>query len=169
MRAQWWNYSNNGAYFITICTENRTHYFGEIKDGKMILSEAGKIAQKCWDEIPQHFPFVELGAFVVMPDHVHGIIMISNNDEKIISDLSDRVVACNDCTDKIMAEKSPKKGSVSSIIRSYKSAVSKFSRIEDPNFKWQAKYHDIIIRDSEAFVNISRYIENNPKNWKNKN
>ena len=76
-RAQWWNYNRNGAYHITICTDNRTHYFGEIKNGKMHLSEIGKLAQQFWLEIPQHFPHIKLDEFVVMPDHFHGIL-ISN-------------------------------------------------------------------------------------------
>ncbi len=168
IRAQWWNYSNNGAYFITICTQNRSPFFGEIVDEKMILSESGKIAQKCWDEIPVHFPFVKLGSFVVMPDHVHGIIFIENN----LDDGNGRFVACNESSpnkNQIMSDKSPKKGSLSSIVRSYKSAVSRFSKEIDQSFKWQSKYHDIIIQDNQALENISKYIEDNVKNWKNKN
>ncbi len=159
LRAQWWNYSNNGAYFITICTENRAHYFGEIKDGKMILSETGKIAQKCWDEIPEHFPFVELGAFVVMPDHVHGIIIIDKREE------TQNFVSPQSKNNQF----GPQSKNLASIIRGFKIGVTKFSKAFNPDFKWQAKYHDIIIRDQNAFENISKYIENNPKNWKNKN
>ena len=73
-RAAWWNYGSNAAYFVTICTQNRIHYFGKIVNNEMILSELGKYAQSCWHEIPNHFPFVQLGGFVVMPDHIHGII-----------------------------------------------------------------------------------------------
>ena len=76
IRASWWDYGWNGAYFITICTHNRIHYFGEVENGKMNLSSLGEAAEKCWYEIPLHFPFVRLGSFVVMPDHVHGIIII---------------------------------------------------------------------------------------------
>jgi len=76
LRAKWWDYGWNGAYFVTICTHNRIHYFGEVENGKMVLSALGEAAEKCWYEIPRHFPFVKLGSFVVMPDHVHGIIII---------------------------------------------------------------------------------------------
>ncbi len=96
-RAEWWDYGNNAAYFVTICTQNREHFFGRIvvnsgshrvpetrliaslpADGspQFIPSPLGTIALACWLEIPQHFPFVRLDAFVVMPNHVHGILVI---------------------------------------------------------------------------------------------
>jgi hypothetical protein len=82
-RAQWWDYSANAAYFVTICTANKEHFFGEIANGEMQLSETGKMAHDFWSEIPNHFPFVILGEFVVMPNHVHGIVII---DKPIITD-----------------------------------------------------------------------------------
>lgn len=78
-RLQNWDYGTNGAYFITICTQNREHFFGEIVDGQMQLNELGQLAEKYWLEIPQHFPFIELGNFVVMPNHTHGILIIDKN------------------------------------------------------------------------------------------
>lgn len=75
---QTWDYSKNGAYFITICTQNREHFFGYIQNGMMQLSEIGKLAEQYWLEIPKHFPFIELGNFVVMPNHFHGILIINN-------------------------------------------------------------------------------------------
>lgn len=75
-RAQWWDYGWSGAYFITICTKKRVHYFGEIENKKMVLSHAGIIAEIPWHEIPRHFPFVNLGEFVVMPNHIHGILIL---------------------------------------------------------------------------------------------
>ncbi|MBW4542795.1 MAG: hypothetical protein KME43_27265 [Myxacorys chilensis ATA2-1-KO14] len=68
-----WDYAGNGAYFITICTQNRQHFFGNIQNGIMDLSIAGEIAQKLWWEIPDRFPHVQLNAFIVMPNHIHGI------------------------------------------------------------------------------------------------
>lgn len=79
-RLQTWDYGNNGSYFITICTKNREHYFGKITEGEMIVSEIGFFAKKYWHEIPEHFPFVNLDEFVVMPNHVHGIIIIDKPD-----------------------------------------------------------------------------------------
>jgi REP element-mobilizing transposase RayT len=83
-RAQWWDYGNDAAYFITICTKNRSHFFGKITDQKLFASPAGDIAANIWHEIPANFPYAQLGAFVVMPNHVHGIIII----EKTVSDVA---------------------------------------------------------------------------------
>jgi hypothetical protein len=78
-RAQWWDYGHNAAYFITICTAYRKNYFGKITNRKMILSDIGKIADDCWMNIPAHFPFVDLGQYIIMPNHVHGIVIINKN------------------------------------------------------------------------------------------
>ena len=75
-----WDYGSNGMYFITICTQNREHLFGDVIGGKMQLSEIGIMANIYWNEIPQHFSFVKLGEFVVMPNHIHGILIIEKMD-----------------------------------------------------------------------------------------
>jgi REP element-mobilizing transposase RayT len=76
-RAKWWDYGWNAAYFITICTQNREHFFGHKENGKMILSKTGEIATALWNDIPNHHQFVELGEFVIMPNHIHGILIIN--------------------------------------------------------------------------------------------
>lgn len=73
------DYSSDGAYFITICTQNRIQYFGNVVDGKIYLSEIGKIVRKFWHEIPKHFSGVHLDNFIVMPNHIHGILIINKN------------------------------------------------------------------------------------------
>jgi putative transposase len=94
-----WDYGKNGAYFITICTGNREHFFGEIvtvdNANKMELNEIGKLADKFWAEIPKHFPFVELGNYIVMPNHVHGILIIDKTN--VIDDIDNAVetLHCN--------------------------------------------------------------------------
>ncbi|MFC3809220.1 transposase [Lacihabitans lacunae] len=99
-RLQTWDYAANGLYFVTICTANREHFFGDIKTADfeeinsnstpyLKLSEMGQIAEKYWYEIPEHFPFVKLEAFVIMPNHVHGIIVIDNTDDGIAKKSSD--------------------------------------------------------------------------------
>ncbi len=91
-RLQTWDYGTNGAYFITICTQNREHFFGVVQNGTVQLSEIGKIAEQLWLEIPNQFPFIELGNFVVMPNHVHGILIIN----KIVSQsVETRLIASN--------------------------------------------------------------------------
>ncbi len=80
--ARWvtWDYGSNAAYFVTICIHDRSHGFGEIVNGEIILTSLGYAAMDCWNEIPIHFPFVELDGFIVMPNHVHGIIIIDKLD-----------------------------------------------------------------------------------------
>ena len=82
-RAQWWDYGRDGIYFITICTHNRKFYFGDIKDGKMILSQVGVLADVFWHEIPNHAKNVTLCEFKVMPNHIHGIIILDGNEKPI--------------------------------------------------------------------------------------
>ena len=79
IRLQGYDYSQAGAYYVTIVTQWRECLFGEIIDGEMYINEYGEIVQKWWDEIPTHFPNTELGAFVIMPNHIHGIIFITTN------------------------------------------------------------------------------------------
>jgi REP element-mobilizing transposase RayT len=77
VRLRDYNYSQSGAYFVTICTKERACMFGEIVDGAMQLNDAGIMVEQCWSDIPNHFPQVDLNAFIVMPNHVHGIIVIA--------------------------------------------------------------------------------------------
>ncbi len=177
-RAQWWDYGWNGAYYITICTQNREHFFGKIMNGKMTLSTTGVIADVFWHEIPNHSPFVELGDFVVMPNHIHGILILDKPDG---ANDNDHAVETGHAVETLhatslpqqqpksknekMAAISPKSNTVSSIIRSYKSAVTKHAnRLGLPN-GWQTRFHDRIIRNNEDYQRISDYIKNNPDNW----
>ena len=200
-----WDYGRNAAYFVTICTQNRECYFGHVEKTKknapsqvMILSEIGKIAQQYWYEIPKHFPFVKLGAFVVMPNHVHGIVIIdkpenqSGTENQIVSGnqsgTENQIVSGNQSgtvetlhatslrsppptpspppgKNQKMASISPKPGSLSTIIRSYKSVITKNARKIHSDFAWQTRFHDRIIRNRKSYRTIAKYIVNNPLNW----
>jgi REP element-mobilizing transposase RayT len=166
-RLQTWDYANNGAYFITICTQNRLHFFGTIQNQEMQLSEIGKFAEQYWYEIPNHFPFIELGNFVVMPNHVHGILIIDKmNDEPFVETRQCLVSKIE--TNSIIGSsrfQNQGKNTISSIVGSYKSIVTKMSRQINPNFGWQSRFHDHIIRNSKSFDNIQNYIEQNPLKW----
>ena len=78
IRLKGYDYTQAGAYFVTICTHERKCLFGDIVDGNMILNDAGRFAEKCWTEIPAHFPHVALDEFVIMPNHIHGILCIGD-------------------------------------------------------------------------------------------
>jgi putative transposase len=165
-RLQNWDYGSNGAYFITICTQNREHFFGEILNNSMQLNEIGQWAEKFWLEIPNRFPVIALGDFVVMPNHIHGILMINKT---------------NTVGDGTPPPQSPpqtkKKGGVSGMknpmfyenisrtIRWYKGRCSFEMRKIHAGFGWQARFHDHIIRDETSFLRISNYIRQNPTKW----
>jgi putative transposase len=159
-RAAFHDYGSDGSYFITICTKKRIPWFGTIKNGKMELSAAGRLAWECWLEIPEHFPFVALGAFVAMPDHVHGIIIIDKNET-----VETQNFASLHYTDAPKNRFGPQSKNLASVVRGFKTGVTQKSRIYFPEFAWQARYHDHIIRNSISYRAISRYIEMNVENY----
>ena len=167
-----WNYADNAAYFITICTKYRKHFFGEIENNEMHLNTAGKYAAQFWAEIPLHFEYIYLENFVVMPNHIHGIVIIDKPEnfmQPVIETLQPETLHCNVSTEnknESMSAISPKPGSISTILRSYKSVVSRNVHAILPSFDWQTRFHDHIIRNQHSFVVINHYIANNVLNWK---
>ena len=201
-RASWWDYSRDGTYFITICTQDRDCYFGKVVNGKMKLTGIGEIALSCWQEIPQHFPYVQLDSFMVMPNHVHGIIIIDkpveyNSIHKSAggtvpvetlhatslpaitpTSMPNSTITPSNATElpfpinpsasvknQHMADISPKQGTLGSIVRSYKSAVTNETHLIHAEISWQARYYDSIIRDDQSWQTISEYIIHNPAKW----
>lgn len=180
-RARWWDYGWNGAYFITICTRDREHFFGEIENEKMVLNPLGAIAYVLWHEIPHRMKYVELGEFVVMPNHIHGILIIVKPDVETLHATSlqkqkshlqqqpnSRTIPSSiypEIKNEKMAAISPKSNSISTIIRSYKSAVSRYAGRLGLQNGWQTRFHDHIIRSDADYERISNYIINNPKSW----
>lgn len=160
LRLKGYDYSQPGEYFVTICTRNREGLFGEIVDGVMQLNKAGEIAKRCWVELPFHCPNVQLDEFVVMPNHVHGIIRILD----VVNDR--RVVRSNDPTMGQYSSISPKRGSLAVIIRTFKAAVTTLCRKNGRgDFGWQRGYYEHIIRDDASLVKIQDYIMTNPQRW----
>ncbi|AMM51057.1 hypothetical protein TH61_07485 [Rufibacter sp. DG15C] len=182
-RLQDWDYGWNAAYFVTICTKDKQHFFGEVQEGEMVLSEIGQLAQGFWEEIPTHFPFVLLDAFVVMPNHVHGIVSISKpfdgtsgGNVEIGDKATGDALETRQCL--VSTKPTPElstigqlrfqnqgKHTLSTIIGSYKSAVTKSARQTHADFAWQSRFHDHIIRDEKAHKEIAHYIFHNPENW----
>ena len=164
-RLQGWDYRWTSAYFITICTDDKLHYFGEIENGKMQLSPIGAIADVLWQGIKNHSKNVRLGEFVVMPNHIHGILILENDDSDTVVETFHETSLRTDIKNEFMSKISPKSGSVSTIIRSYKSAMTGHCNRLGLRFKWQTRFHDHIIRDEKSFDSISDYIRHNPQNW----
>jgi putative transposase len=171
-----WDYSSNASYFITTCTANREHYFGTIVDAKMQLSSIGEFACECWKQIPNHFPHFYLDEFVVMPNHVHGLVMIEKPyiDNNSLSPIVETGPARSlRKTGMVEPEDTPRhpryqnqgKNTISSMVGSFKSAVTKYSNKNKLRFGWQTRFHDHVIRDSEEFYSIRNYIINNPNTW----
>jgi len=148
-----WDYSWAGYYFFTICTRDCENYFGEIKNGTMGLNELGCTVWKYWYELPRHYSECILDEFIVMPNHIHGIIQII--------ELCRRDGACPVST-------KYKQHSLSNMIGSLKSACSKtIHKNHDIYFQWQSRFHDHIIRiDTESLEKIRYYIRCNPAIWR---
>lgn len=179
-RARFWDYKWSAEYFITICTYNQIPCFGEIKDEEMILSELGEIVNTEWLKTFEIRPDMNLfmGEFVIMPNHFHAIIGIGENKYNMKQDLidEDAVDGSRDamhCVSTVGATQpnctmnkfGPQSKNLPSIIRGFKSSVTKHARMIDKDFAWQSRYYDHIIRTEKSYNNIAEYIFSNPANW----
>ncbi len=160
IRLQGVDYSEPGAYFITICAAQRRSIFSKIDDGRVVLSPLGEIVRACWLEIPEHFPSASLQEFVVMPNHLHGIIGLTVGARYIVS-LDQRERA----PEKFQK---PVKGSIPTVVRTFKAAVVRRARSQlgiSSNEIWQRNYFERVLRDGKEYADASRYILENPQRW----
>ena len=174
-RLQNWDYSRVAVYFITICTANRDHFFGIVKNNEMVYSDIGAIVAQEWVKTPEIRPDMnlELGEFMVMPNHFHGVIFIGNNEfngrdamHRVSTDDNIDAMRRVSTDDNIYKnEFGPQSKNLSSIIRGFKSAVTVQAKKINPDFGWQARFHDHIIRNPKSYDTISQYIIDNPKKW----
>lgn len=165
-RLQNWDYGSDAAYFITICTQDRIYFFGNIQNGKMENNEIGQIANDIWMTIPQQFSYLELGEFVVMPNHIHGILLINKTSvqTRLIASLSQTSIKP---TGGITGNNNPMlHDNISRIMRWYKGRCTYEIRKLNPEFAWQPRFYDHIIRNEISFQRISQYIVNNPQKWR---
>lgn len=187
-RAQWHDY-NGGAYFITICTAHRRHYFGFIKNNQMHYSEIGQYAFDNLQNIQTHYPYAEIPLFQVMPNHLHAVVFIDVHTRRTTSLPNDdansahtrraaslpnddaqsahmwRAASLQSNNEK-MQEIANNRGLLSVCMGGLKSAVTKYANINIIDFAWQTRFHDHIIRDTNEMNRIADYIENNVANWK---
>ena len=178
-RAQWWDYANNGMYFVTICTQHRKHFFGDIVETpnydrgamhrasivQMELNKIGEIVVREWKRTFDMRPDMNLcmDAFVVMPNHFHAIIGIGEN--KYNTNVEARCIAPLQSSPSPKNKFGPQSKNLASIIRGFKSAVTIHARKINPQFAWQSRFHDHIVRNEKSLKNIRRYIFNNPAIW----
>ena len=191
-RATWHDY-NGGRYFVTFCTKNHDLYFGDVVDGRMELSEIGEYALQCIEKIPEINDNVAVSEFVVMPNHVHMIVIVDNpiewpDDERLPQ--CDSPTAQNgnmmhesgtvglsyhgsrwdestidDFQQDINEEMQRRSNRLSRIIGQCKSAVTKYANEHDISFAWQPRFHDHIIRNFTEMNHIALYIQHNPMKW----
>jgi REP element-mobilizing transposase RayT len=151
IRLKKYDYSEEGAYFVTVCTRHRACHFGEVKDGIVELSNVGNVAKRNWGEIPDHFHNCRLDQFIVMPNHLHGVITLEHVGVQYIEPLQQYKYQ------KVI----PK--SIGSIIRSYKASVTRWCGGNGYElFRWQRNYYEHIIRNEEELRDIREYIMSNP-------
>jgi len=194
IRLKGYDYSQAGLYFITICCSNHVCLFGEVVNGEMVLNEYGTIACNEWLNTPNIRKNVELDVFVIMPNHIHGIIILNGRGElhsphNVITDnkwgecnFPDNVITDNkwgECNfpDNIITDNkwgecdSPLRGpsnNIGAIVRGYKSSVTKQLNLLNIGCTvWQRNYHEHIIRNQKSYKTIAEYIVNNPSKWNN--
>lgn len=173
IRLKGYDYTTAGAYFITLCTHQRECLFGAIEDGEMQLSLFGEVVRSSWLRLPQHFRSVELDEFVVMPNHVHGIVWLDDTSGRGEAFAPERTAEAED----INENASPlhghrfngtRSGSIGAIVQNFKSISTR--RINQIRKSagipvWQRNYYEHIIRNDRALQHIREYIQNNPLSW----
>jgi putative transposase len=172
-----WDYANSGYYFVTICTKDRECFFGDVIKGKMILSTIGKMADGIWQNIHKHFLFVRLDEYIIMPNHVHGIIIIENEKPHVVETRRAETRRAETRRAETRRAETRRgvslrrfgllpKNSLASVINHYKGGVKKWGNKNGfPEFSWQANYYDRVIRHEEELNRIRQYIIDNPLKW----
>ena len=159
IRLSGYDYAQSGAYFVTVCTQKRACLFGSITNSEMQLNEAGRIVQAVWLELPVRFPQVGVDSLIVMPNHIHGIILVgaqfiapSNSRSGIVEGPARDVIG--------------RASTVGEIIRAYKAiSTREIRRTVKADFRWQRNYYEHIVRNEESLNRIREYIVNNPSQW----
>ncbi len=169
-RLQGWDYRAAGWYFVTVCTKDRVPFFGDVINGEMVLSPIGRIVAEEWQRTPEIRSNVVLDEWVIMPNHLHGILVIVDTPDAVVETprrgrdaLPGRLYGGNASTGtggRLVA------GSVGAIIGQVKSVCTKRIRAAGhSDFAWQGRFHDHIIRNDESLQRIRAYIVSNPAKW----
>ena len=166
-----YDYSQPGAYFVSICVQHRKCLFGTITDGKMRLNKIGQIVVECWNCVPQHFPSVELGESVVMPNHMHGIISWGITETRTPHPQENpnrrgEVPSSDDVNPNRRGEvPSPALGKIIAYFKYQSTKHINQHRNMAGTRIWQRNYHDHIIRDDTDLQRLRQYIQDNPMKW----
>jgi len=170
IRLKDYDYREAGAYFITICSYKKQCLFGRIASGQMQLNILGNLVKRCWSQIPNHFCRVRLDMMTIMPNHIHGIIILNENHRRGTARRAPETKQAG-TTSRIPTSESfgkPISDSISTIIRSFKGAATKMmnqagTSVEGPI--WQRGYYERVIRNEKELAVIRKYISGNIQNW----
>jgi len=164
IRLKGYDYTQAGAYFVTICVYQWECLLGDVRDGEMVLSEYGRIVQETWDDLPNHYPHMELDAWVIMPNHVHGIIVLTPD----VDDVDVVGAGLRPAPTKAARKSSPRRHDLPEIVRALKSfSARRINQLRhSPGVPvWQRNYYERIIRTERALQAIRQYILDNPIRW----
>ena len=176
IRLRDYNYTHAGAYFVTICTFERECFFGTVLDGVVLLNDLGQIVANCWDDIPNHFPHVELDAIAIMPNHLHGIIVLTDNVQPVSSTFGAIIRSLKSAVTKRINALNQGAGSWSvgsphaapdfdSARENQGATCGASTRGGAVSSVWQRNYYERIIRDERELLQIRQYIIDNPLKW----
>ncbi len=160
-----YDYSQAGYYYITICTEKHEDLFGVIENSQIILSDLGIIVKECWEDIPNHFPNISLDQWIIMPNHLHGILVISSKDALTPVGVQDlEPLQSGDCSYHRFQHIS--KQSIGAIVQSFKGTVTREWHKENPDQNiWQRNYWERVVRNEKELLAFREYIQNNVLSW----
>lgn len=167
-RAMWHDY-DGGLYFVTICTKERVHYFGEISENEMHLTEVGQYVVEQIRNVQVHYNYAKIPLWVVMPNHLHAIVIIDGDNipykRRVVKTLDGSMVESRRATTLQQRGIANMQGWLSVVVGGIKSAVTKFANERRIPFVWQTRFHDRIVRDICEMNQIADYIENNVQKW----
>ena len=158
IRLRGYDYSSPGAYFITICAHGHESLFGTVTDGRLILNGYGKIVRECWYDLPRHYPHVTIDAFVVMPNHVHGVIVL----------LAEAIGAVGAGLKPAPTTTERRRQALPEVVRGFKTfSARRINTLRDAagTSVWQRNYYEHIVRDDKDLERIRIYIADNPRHW----
>lgn len=150
-RMKGYDYKTPGYYYVTICTKDRKEWFGKIIERKMVLNDIGRLAQKYWIEIRKHNPQITIDEYIVMPNHIHGILILTHQDNVGDADLRPLQKRQNML--------------LSTVIHGFKSSITRELKRKNIEFSWQRSFYDHIIRTEHSLKKIREYIRWNPLKW----
>jgi putative transposase len=160
MRLQGYDYSTAGAYFVTMCAYRHKYLFGENADGKVVLNDAGKMISDIWQKIPDYYPGNDIDTFIVMPNHIHGIIYVGAGLRACPGTGQSQGIAPTGLPLPVIIKRFK-----TMTTKRYIDGMKNYAWASSGGKLWQRNYYDHIIRSDSELMRVREYIENNPAGW----